>query len=107
MRSLRWLLLVTGLIWSAAAQTAQAPSAKQATHDTTAAAQKAAKLLDINTASDAELQALPGIGTVYAGKIAAGRPYKAKNELVTKKIIPESVYSKIKNLIIARQPKKK
>ena len=66
-------------------------------------ATSARSLLDINTATKAQLAELPGIGDVYSQKIIDGRPYKAKNELVQKKIIPQAAYNKIKDLIIAKQ----
>ena len=63
----------------------------------------AAALMDINSASERDLATLPGIGEARAKAIVKGRPYKGKNELADRKIIPEGVYEAIKDKIIAKQ----
>jgi competence protein ComEA len=71
----------------------------------TAAPTAAADRLDINTATADQLKALQGIDDAHAQKIIAGRPYRTKLDLVHRKIITQSMYEKIKEQIIAKQPK--
>ncbi|MBC7583783.1 helix-hairpin-helix domain-containing protein [Tardiphaga sp. vice352] len=90
----------------AAPATKMAPAAPgkmaPATESKMAPAPKA-ELLDLNSASIESLETLPGIGKAYSAAIVKGRPYKGKDELVQKKIVPEKTYEGIKDKVIAKQ----
>jgi competence protein ComEA len=60
-------------------------------------------LVDINSATASELDALPGVGKARADAIIKNRPYKGKDDLTNRHIIPPNVYNGIKDKIIAKQ----
>jgi len=102
----RLLALVTALILAVgvtAAPQAYAQAKKDAPAKADTKADTKKELLDINSASADELKTLPGVGDAYAKKIVENRPYAKKDQLVSKKVIPEKTYQGIKNLIIAKQ----
>jgi competence protein ComEA len=81
----------------------KAPAASRS--DAKPAADRATAAVDLNSASVDQLKALDGIGETFSKKIVEGRPYARKDELVTRKIIPQATYDKIKDQVVARQGK--
>ena len=97
-----YALLVAFTMFVTAAAYAQTKSAPAKG----SSAQKASALVDLNSASIDQLKALPGIGDAYSKKIVDGRPYANKTQLLSRKIIPQATYNKIKDLVIAKQASK-
>ena len=96
------LMAVTGVASAADKDAKDAKTAKVETKAENKAENKAEDKIDINRASADESRKIDGIGEARSAAIIKGRPYRSKDELVSKNIIPKAVYDKIKEHIIAK-----
>lgn len=99
----RILVALFALTLFTSAAFAQATDSSEPAATKKAGKMSKSKLVDINSASKDELDALPGIGAAYSQKIVEGRPYNSKRDLVSRNIIPQATYDKIKDQIIAHR----
>lgn len=81
-------------------------AAGRTTHSTRHAIPPPEARVDINHASVAELMKVPGMTHTWAGRIVRFRPYHAKNDLLQRGVLPDGVYDRIKDYIIAHREKK-
>ena len=99
----RYFLILIAALTLCAAPPQEKGATKKSAPPAAAVSAGPASLVDINTASEQELKALPGVGDAYAAKIIQNRPYRVKTQLTQKKVIPAATYAKIKDMIIAKQ----
>jgi len=98
-----YLLAVTLPMSAHAATTAAHKASATKEHHMAKAA--AAPRVNLNTASETDLTALPGIDEATAQKIVSMRPYKSSSQLVSKKIVTKDQFTKIRTLVTARAEK--
>jgi competence protein ComEA len=101
--AIRLLVLFVSICLVSGAAFAQGKDTGKKAAPPAASSKQQTGLIDINSASKQELMSLPGIGDAYSQKIIENRPYRGKNDLVRKNIIPQATYDKISSLIIAKQ----
>ena len=100
------LALITGPVLAQTAAPSPAPTTpatKPAAPGATTTTPSQGGLIDIDAASKEQLDALPQIGPARAEAIIKGRPYRAKNDLLDKGVLPQNAYDAIKDRIIAKQ----
>jgi competence protein ComEA len=97
------LVLLVSVSLAAGSALAQGKDTGKKASPPAASTKQKAELMDINSASKQELMTLPGIGDAYSQKIIDNRPYRGKNDLVRKNVIPQGTYDKISGQIIAKQ----
>ena len=110
MRGLLVLALASSVLLAQSSGTKPAPAGKSDTapsssNTTSSTTTPKSQLVDINSATKDQLDALPGIGAAYSQKIIDGRPYNSKRDLLTRKILPQNTYDGVQDKIIAHRVK--